>query len=438
MAIGATLLKITDYPFAYSIGFIVIGILGYDLSNEKALPFLALAGFGGTFLAIVDPLGWLTRNYFMILTKQDFRRKKNKQIVSEWDYIHSAFYTNSINLEKDKIVSIVYFFIIIFIFLSAIHYHDSFAKKLVIENNLINCDLDCVRIYTWIFLFIAAMIISGKLIWNGMQLSKKATIVATYLFCIGASDVPRESVESINKFIELGDWKTAEYWQEKIREDIKYKKGKREIVRKSADVVFQLLHGDSIGIASSCNGILESRRYYGITTSVWSQMRTSGSHYMIEEIDLEHRIDNFYNMIEDYNKLSRICNDKTAKLIKKHMSTKFGKEIKEIRYWTKYENSSSESNLESCALFKIHPKSAVNMDAKPLQLDIFFEGEKDSVTTKSDVDYELFDSAWELIKNDIERDADVLKLKNLLESIQLENTKLLKIYGEKIAMQWNV
>jgi len=56
MATGETILKFTDYPFAYSIIGIGLSMFGFSLGQNQ-LVFLGLAGAFGTFLATVDPLG---------------------------------------------------------------------------------------------------------------------------------------------------------------------------------------------------------------------------------------------------------------------------------------------------------------------------------------------------------------------------------------------
>ena len=61
MAVGETLLKFTDYPFAYSILGLFSGIIGFSLS-ENHLVYLGIAGALGTFLTILDPIGWLIRD----------------------------------------------------------------------------------------------------------------------------------------------------------------------------------------------------------------------------------------------------------------------------------------------------------------------------------------------------------------------------------------
>lgn len=225
MTVGDTLLKITDYPFAYSLVFILIGLAGYNLSDPRSLAFFALAGFAGTFLAIVDPFGKGIRLYFMSFSQNRFRKAKNRQVVTEWNYFRSAFFTKSIEIEKDKLVSNIYFQISIIVFLLAVLLSNTFASRLSLENGVNTTCISCIQQTLTTVLLSVFSIIFGMMIWNGYNMTKKAEIVATYLFCINSTKATRESIENISKFIDVGDWKTAEYWKNIVEDEYHNEEG---------------------------------------------------------------------------------------------------------------------------------------------------------------------------------------------------------------------
>lgn len=60
------LLKLTDYPFAFSLTGLIFSIIGQESvwlnpSLNVVLPFITLAGLLGTSISITDPFGTLLR-----------------------------------------------------------------------------------------------------------------------------------------------------------------------------------------------------------------------------------------------------------------------------------------------------------------------------------------------------------------------------------------
>lgn len=434
MTSGETLLKVADYPFAYTVVILAGGILGIGLTENKIL-LLGISGALGTFLTIVDPLGIRVRSQI----KNRLKKKDLKSIFPEMKYFLHSIETRAIGIEVDKIIGMLYFVISIGLFIMAVLLSNSLMSSFIIKDNNENVILD--RSYIQLILLITSLAVVlilekiRKRKWN--ELDKKLEIAAMHQFSIGNEYATKTTVENMTRAIDLGDWASAEEWAQELKEEIANKKGKREVIIKSAELVFRPLHEDSVNIDISCKGILDRKSYYGIASNVWVQLKNSGIHLMIEEANLRHRIENFYSKINQYGTLASRINTDTERLIKESMSTAFGRKIKAIRYLVWDYDTSSDPNLIGCALFDLHPLDYYKKFTR-LQVDIQFSDENSMNAHKENEDFDKFDKGWQTVLQAVRENTDVKKLKNLLDEIMIENNKLLKIYGERIEMQWKV
>lgn len=440
MTVGDTLLKITDYPFVYSIGFILIGLAGYSLSDPKSLAFFALAGFAGTFLAIVDPFGKGVRLYFMSWSQRRFKKTKDTQIVNEWNYFRSAFFTRSIEIEKDKLVSSIYFQISILVFILALS-SNTFAGRLSLEisGNVI-CNLHCVQHTLVSGLVIVFFIIFGMMIWNGYNMTKKVDIVATYLFCIISPKATKESIENISKFIDLGDWKTAEYWQNKLQEDVKYSRGQKEIVIKSAESVYKPLIAEFTRIETQIDNIPLVRRYSTINFGSWNTIKANLTHLVVDDPKFRERLDTFDDKTFQHDILVDLNNAKIIEIINKIFSKIHdGRNITSIEYFVGTEKETMPIDLVTCVFCNINPRD-YDLTRKPYGINMkWLENNvmQQELMTSDDV-LEKFDKGWNEIRNNVENDPEYKKMKDLLNDIRTENLELLKISMERFELQYRV
>jgi len=242
LTVGETILKFTDYPFAYSLIAILlhvggIGIFpeGTNIISEESILFLALAGTIGTTLAITDPLGRAVKHYSLWIQKISFNFYKNPEyentllfkffskvvrkmkekprISSKWEDIESAHHTKAIEIEKEKIVSSLYFLFLIVLTNYVISYTDIIEKNLSKELAEILCSADCIKSITEPSLFLLSFILAFVIAWNGSFIIPRAKIVSTYLMATTTPKVTKTSNENLSRFIESGDWKTAQYWK---------------------------------------------------------------------------------------------------------------------------------------------------------------------------------------------------------------------------------
>lgn len=437
MTAGETLLKVADYPFAYTFVMLVGGIFGFSIIENKLL-LLGIAGALGTFLTIVDPWGLYVK--YQLRNRLNKLSRQSSKVFPEIKFHFKAINSRAMGIEIDRIIGMIYFALGLFIFIIAMWSPYSFADNFIIKDKNQNtvCNTNCIQISSSIVAITAMYIlsISGRKKWN--ELDRKLEVAAMHQFSIGHEYATKAAVENMTRSIDLGDWTSAEEWAKEIRKEIDNKKGKREVIIKSAEFVFRLLHEDSIVISESCSGILNAKQYFGITANMWNQIKRSGTHVMVDEIDLRRKIDNFYNLIVDYNKLSSQLNNIVDILIKEQMTNVFLKKIRNIRYFVQYSGTHSDPNLVGCALFKIHPlKHRQNVSVSPLQLDIEFQNEP-TIIAKSENDFARFDLAWKTVLIELEKNDDIPKLKEILDKIMTDNQTLISVYEDKIAAQWKV
>ena len=221
MAAGETLLKISDYPFSYSIVGIALSLLGYQLSSENFLTYVAIAGFVGTFIIATEPLGRLIK----FITKKLPTPKKSELIKTKQysTVINQGIESKPITLEIEKIVHFLYFAIALGFSYIGIAFSELIAKKFIIldAENIPICDLDCLRFWGF-FVIAGAMIILGIIGGIRLQQLRKRTIFAgVFQGSINSKFISTQTISSMERSLEIGDWRSVENWATRIAAEVK-------------------------------------------------------------------------------------------------------------------------------------------------------------------------------------------------------------------------
>lgn len=437
MTAGETILKFTDYPFAYSIIGIISGMIGFSL-GQNSIIFLGLAGAVGTFLTIVDPLGETLR-------KNAKRRIKKRNKIEKLDDLElqfklSSLKSKSITYEMEKIIGMFYFVIIIILFLIAIVVSTPFFDKLVIldSNKVPLCNEWCFK-FSYLGLGLSALIIiseKGRQFWK--ELDNKVNIAASHMSMINDDNATQTSIESMTRAVEQNDWELANLWSHKIEDEILNKKGKRELIIKAADTVFSPLHRESIAFEQGVNSMIYSYRYPTFDHKEWDEITRNSYQSIIEDTELRYRIDSFYKLALDYNNkqgsLGRIIND----ILYKHASDIFDKkDVFTIEYEIESPNGNGNAELFGCALFSTHPLDFYRVRGKLRHILVRSRDGGNQINSTFH-DNILFDKMWDLVIKEIDLKDEIMKIRQMFEQVKTENSKLIKIYSEKIGMQWNV
>ena len=82
MTAGETLLKVTDFPFSYTVIAITFLVLDINFDDKKILILLATAGALGTLLSVTNPVGRLLK-YWLKKNIENGRQKKYFSLFSK-------------------------------------------------------------------------------------------------------------------------------------------------------------------------------------------------------------------------------------------------------------------------------------------------------------------------------------------------------------------
>jgi len=355
-------------------------------------------------------------------------------------YAVSAIDTRSIRVEIDKVVGLIYFAITALAFVIAAIVSSNLTDSLVIYDNdgAVVCDSFCIRISTGVASggIMTILSIIARKRWN--ELDDKCLTAGFHKLAINNEYATSNSVENMTRAIEQNDWEIAKDWREKIEEEIKYKKGKREIVIKVADIVYTPLHKSTIAFQNSIKGMKWSRRFPTYDVNEWDTIKTNSSQSLIEETDLRSRIESFYDLVSKYNEFMGTVNVRAEQIISQQASEIYGKNVRSIDYDVESPQGSGKVELFGCALFDVHPLDYYIVRGKLRSLRVEFINEKRETQYASYTDTTLFDKMWELVRTDVKNDPGITKMHEYFEEIKKENGKLSKIFSEKIAMQLKV
>lgn len=296
MPFGGLLLKITNYPFAF---FPLFLISSFSESSELTcettcymdlilplLPWLALFGLFGTFLISVDPVG---RIFIYVTRNRSIERNSEKRLGIDLNYVKSAFNTNGINFEKDKIVNLWYFLFT----LSAIFLVMLVSILPIPFENL--CDIDCTKPLV-VLLFPIGMLCVSIVLSNKLKIFQDYVDIATvYLFAVNSTDVRQHTKDSLSKSIEMGDWEMAERWRKTVLDDIKYRRGRKDVVLKAINAVFKPLYQHTRRLQDNSLNILDI-----LDSPDWKTIEIQGYSLLIIDKTLHIEIKSFYDKIKQH------------------------------------------------------------------------------------------------------------------------------------------
>lgn len=439
MTAGETILKLTDFPFSYSIIGIISGVLGFGISDNYLI-FLGIAGAFGTFLAITDPIGWLVRKNAEDRINKGYDNKNNSTQNLEKQYKISALRTKSINFEIEKIIGLFYFIIILVLFLAAVTPPNSLLfEKLIINDSAgqLLCDVLCFKMgYFGVGLAaLAILVVKANRFWK--NLDEKIMIAGFHQIAINNDNATQTSVESMTRSVEQNDWETAKLWKNKIKEEIKYKKGKREMIIKAADIIYSPLHFESSEFQKHLESMKQAKEFTNFETTQWEKIKHNSLQSIVEDVKLRQRIEKFYKLMKDYNDQTTNLFREMNEIINGKFSEDFGKNVSGVEVHLGSPSSGDVVYLHRCAMSEIHP---LEFKSTPEKFGSF----KLQVRTGNTVHYSEytqqndFDNTWKRVLEDVKNNAVIIKIKKYLTELEIENRKLMKIYSDKIGMQWKV
>ncbi len=236
MTFAETVIKLTDYPFLYSVVTLFLTYTsGNILESEPSRIFLLLGMLGvfGTILSILDPVGYLIRRWYIhtkgwlkSLSHNIKKRLSNREKLITFSQTPGTYWkkyisTHWISYEIDRIVSMIYFLIIILVLICIIHdqkFYTSFLNP--------GGKIDFFYYLLWGVLIISFLLLIVKIVRSIGNIGDQLRIIHTY-FMINQHIDQYKKVEFFNELKEQADnlltalnnrdWGTAELLANSIR-----------------------------------------------------------------------------------------------------------------------------------------------------------------------------------------------------------------------------
>lgn len=440
MAAGETLLKITDFPFAYSFIAIVLGTLNVDIRNENFVIFISAAGAFGTFLTITDPLGrllkfWMGKDIDRIIKMPVY----DSNSVIKLKSAKQAIETRAIGIEIDKFVSLGYFVIILLMYNTLLVYSESFVDNLILKDKMGKtiCDTTCIRNDGDVISFIAVLIVVIVGVKNWKKLKKHVVTAGVHQTGISSEDVTRPTIENITRAIEQNDWTTAEKWADVVEKEIQSQKGRKDAIAQMAQTVNEPLYMEALQIEATCNSITQNKFYQGFSIERWRTIKSGKGYLMMDDDKFRSRLDVFYNLIEEYHRLLNSSSRSSKRIIQNRCSESYGKNINEIYFRIETIQGIYSADVVNLITYGASPTESTREDLKPKVTQA--EIRKTDGTTKvidSVNDMDQFNKIFQFMLDDASKDEEIKGLRKTFQKINSSVIELKKQLTEKIKAQW--
>lgn len=424
MTVGETLLKITDFPFAYSMVVIIATSSNIDMQNGHLLILLSVAGAFGTFLTITDPLGRLFR--FLLLGQIDKRikqvKEKNQFLFSKLNYGKGAIHSRAISIEIDKLVGVSYFVILLLIYNTLIVYSAGFVESLVLKDKNGNtiCDTSCVRTMGDIFSFgaVIPVVIIASRTWRDMK--NNIETVAIYQLGISSEDSTRSTIENLSNAIEQNDWSTAKEWASIVEKEIQTKKGSKEILLKLTDVVYEPLYQECKTIEYAYNNTQKVKNFIPFSHIAWDKVKDEPMFLTLTDESIRKELESFYSIISEYNQLEAITRRSAEEIIRRKITEFYGGQIADVLFFVDTGGSRSAPSLWDCAIIGIHPAERLG-SSTPVFIQVSSSHTGRTESRQNEEDFKFFNRFWEAVLHDIHDDLNISRRRELFDIIADRN-----------------
>lgn len=436
MVAGESLLKIIDYPFAYSIVTVIGAIIGFSITANKIF-LLGIAGALGTFLSIVDPLGWAVRNN--LKDKLPIKKPMVNYPITESDLFgeESILKSRAITIETDKIISMIYFAITSGIFLIGIIFSPFLAENFIIhdKSNKVVCDSNCVKITTGIGSSFVCIVLGIVGIRRWSELTEKISIAIMHQRAISNEFVITNSLENMTRSLEQNDWVTAGKWGEKIEKEIENKQGKRDLIIQTTENVYEPLYKEFLRLDGVSQQIELQKQYFPLGFGAWGAIKERLLHLSITDGEFVKLADSFQKLANRYEYLINSAESVASLVITGHLSSTYNENVVNAVFTVggpTWKGDVKLDDLSKSAIFGGEPNFAFGKTAIPqsLTLTIKDQSGNDSKKIITPPDLDKFINDWGLIVEEVKYQDSVKELEASYLKI-LEEIKTLKDKCEK-------
>ncbi|MGI0102700.1 MAG: hypothetical protein ACREA7_08920 [Nitrosotalea sp.] len=439
MPSGETLLKVTDFPFAYSVISVLFVAIGMNIHDMKFLTELGIAGALGTFLTITDPVGRLLKSILRHnLQKLKDCTNENTTEYTNLDYSIRAIGTRSIGIEIDKIVSLLYFaFLLSFISL-CVTFSPYFDTILDVKNHDGAILFNSVQSKSIIVIIssIVILILAIVLVRNRDDLRRHVHTAGVYQRGISSEFAMPDTVDSISKAVDQNDWQTAEEWQNVLLKEIRTEKGKKDLLLQSVQNVYRPLYVEMMNIESTYNLVNSDGNFRQFQNAEWMKIKSSPEFLMIDK-QIRDQIELFYDVIGKYNKIVEVSNNIASKILRQRVAMDYGDKYAGINYWIESTSGVQAPSLQALMLTGMHPMAQFQNETHPnmLRIELVTAGGTGENYQGEDVIVK-FNTFWDNLVKDADNNLEIKRMKGYFRDISDKSKKLKTLYFEKIGKQW--
>ena len=174
---------------------------GVNTQDTKLISELGVAGSLGTFLAISDPLGRLFKFQLKWIFKNRKEENQDEAHQKRIEYRVRAVGTRSIGVEVDKIVGLVYFAFVLFLFSIALLLSNTFVENIQPKDKDGNSIWSLEDIKHWgaaasTVVMITLLVVAWH---NWKDVIKHVETVGEYEYGISSEYATKETVERMGK-----------------------------------------------------------------------------------------------------------------------------------------------------------------------------------------------------------------------------------------------
>lgn len=439
MSSGETLLKITDFPFAYSVISVLFVAIGMNIHDTKFITGLGIAGALGTFLTITDPVGRLLK-FILRRNLQKLKDCANENTIEylNLDYSIRAIGTRSIGIEIDKIVSLFYFAFLLSFISICVTFSPYFDTLLDVKNhngatlfNLVQSKSIIVIISSIVILILAIVLVR-----NRNDLRRHVHTAGVYQRGISSEFATPNTVDSISKAVDQNDWQTAEEWQNVLLKEIRTEKGKKDLLLQSVQSVYRPLYIEMMNIESTYNLVNSDGNFRQFQNAEWTKIKSSPEFLMINEQE-RNQIESFYGVIDEYNKIVEVSNNIASKILRQRVAIDYGEKYAGINYWIESTRGVQAPSLQALMLTGMHPMAQFPNETHPKmhRIELLTDGGRGENYTEEDAIMK-FNTFWENLVKDADNNLEIKRMKGYFKDIHDKSEKLKSLYLEKIEKQW--
>ncbi len=348
------------------------------------------------------------------------------------DHVIKAIKTRSIGIEIDKLVSLCYFGIILFLFSSLIANSSQVAEysQLIDTQGNPICNTICISNIGNVVAFVGLIPIAVVGAFNYRDIKKYSNIAGIYHMSINLETVTRSTIDGMTKSMDVNDWETSAEWAMRIQNEITERKGEQNKIEQLIDAVYKPLSDECLTVIDEQDHVMKTRFYRDLSNGVWRKIKTLPIYYRLDDAEIAAEIDELYELKNKFNDLVGIANKRVLEIVDEEGSKIYGSNTKGIYYFFNGKDGIGAPDLQSCLIFGIHPRDVPEYKTrKPDHIQIIHQIQNSVTNTQdknTEEEFNEFDGLWKIMLQRVNSDDKINEMKTLFMQIKKTNELLSK------------